>query len=103
MTSAEECSGSERRLYPPLRSSPFHHDREPEAAEALAPPMEDRIDRDDQSQSASSFFAGPGGSVWFWSAGALPQGNGMMGWTAPDGIGCARMSSLRSQTREPSV
>ena len=27
----------------------------------------------------------------------------MLGWTAPDGIECARLRSLRSQTREPSV
>src|SRR5437870_13585835 len=27
----------------------------------------------------------------------------MLGWTAPDGIGCARMRSRRSQTREPSM
>src|ERR1700675_2404408 len=30
-----------------------------------------------------------------------PQG--LMGWTAPYGIDCARMRLLRSQTREPSV
>ena len=28
---------------------------------------------------------------------------GLLGWTAPDGIECARVRSLRSQTREPPV
>jgi len=33
----------------------------------------------------------------------LPMGRGVMVWTAPYGIDCARMRLLRSQTREPSV
>src|SRR5258708_5366946 len=31
------------------------------------------------------------------------MGHGVMGWTAPYGIECARMRLLKSQTREPSV
>ncbi|MER8550374.1 hypothetical protein NKH41_32930, partial [Mesorhizobium sp. M1169] len=49
-------------------------------------------------------FAGQSGVEGaIFSTVAERGGYGMMGWTAPDGIGCARMSSLRSQTREPSV
>jgi hypothetical protein len=70
VTSAQECSGSERRLRPPLRQWKI------ELIEKTNP----------EGSSAER-----GGSVRFWSAGALPRGDGM------DPRVCA--ASLRSLLR----